>query len=171
MINATLIEKLDQLSPEMQNQIEKDIDKLLGGKKQAEVEDVDKSLRGYGSLKGKIWISDDFDEPLEDFKEYIIENPDNRCFVSICSLWEMAIKVGLKKLHIEIGYENFHDYLLNKNFELLNLNPQHLNTLLTLPHHHNDPFDRLLISQAIAKNLTIISADQHFKAYPVTSIW
>ncbi|XHR98188.1 PIN domain-containing protein [Mucilaginibacter sp. UC70_90] len=47
----------------------------------------------------------------------------------------------------------------------------HLDTLLELPHHHGDPFDRLIISQAISENLTIISADRHFKAYPVSVLW
>jgi len=54
---------------------------------------------------------------------------------------------------------------------MLGIEFSHLNTLLTLPQHHGDPFDRLLISQAITENLTIISADGHFASYPVEVFW
>ena len=83
----------------------------------------------------------------------------------------MAIKVALGKLHIEIGYESFPDYLTDNQFNILNITQAHLNTVSRLPHHHKDPFDRLLIAQAITENLSIISADQHFKSYPVNVIW
>ncbi|WPU97683.1 DUF2281 domain-containing protein [Mucilaginibacter sp. cycad4] len=71
MVSATLIKKLDQLPPDLQTQIEKDVDKLLKKFTNVELLDGNQTVRGYGSLKGKIWMSEDFDEPLEDFKDYM----------------------------------------------------------------------------------------------------
>ncbi|QEM08789.1 MULTISPECIES: type II toxin-antitoxin system VapB family antitoxin [Mucilaginibacter] len=71
MVSAALIKKLDQLPPDLQTQIEKDVDKLLKKFTNAESLNDDQSVRGYGSLKGKIWMSEDFEEPLEDFKDYM----------------------------------------------------------------------------------------------------
>lgn len=71
MVSAALIKKLDQLPPDLQTQIEKDVDKLLKKITNAELVNSDQTIRGYGSLKGKIWVSEDFDEPLEDFKDYM----------------------------------------------------------------------------------------------------
>lgn len=71
MVSAALIKKLDQLPPDLQTQIEKDVDRLLKKITNAELVSSDQTIRGYGSLKGKIWVSEDFDEPLEDFKDYM----------------------------------------------------------------------------------------------------
>lgn len=69
MVSMTLIEKLELLSPELQNQIEKDIDKLL---EKDDVKESQKPRARFGDLKGFVkYISDDFDEPLEDFKDYM----------------------------------------------------------------------------------------------------
>ncbi|GAA3992216.1 type II toxin-antitoxin system VapC family toxin [Mucilaginibacter dorajii] len=111
------------------------------------------------------------DDRLSKQAKQLIDDPNNRCYVSIASMWEMAIKVALNKLQIEIGYENLHDYLRASRFDILDINQSHLNKIISLPHHHGDPFDRLIISQAITENLTIISADQHFKAYTVHTLW
>ncbi|QEM05445.1 DUF2281 domain-containing protein [Mucilaginibacter rubeus] len=71
MVSAALIKKLDQLPPDLQTQIEKDVDRLLKKITNADLVNSDQTIRGYGSLKGKIWVSEDFDEPLEDFKDYM----------------------------------------------------------------------------------------------------
>jgi PIN domain nuclease of toxin-antitoxin system len=91
--------------------------------------------------------------------------------LSIVSLWEIAIKINLNKLTLGVAFEEFQDYLIINNFEILNLEFSHLKKISILSHHHKDPFDRLLIAQAISENLTIISADRHFDAYPVNVIW
>lgn len=101
----------------------------------------------------------------------LIENVDNQCYISMASLWEMSIKIALGKLQIGTDYNSFYNYLLTNHFKILNIESAHLNILINLPHHHKDPFDRLLIAQAITDNLTIISADQRFKSYPVNVIW
>ncbi|WP_413669267.1 type II toxin-antitoxin system VapC family toxin [Mucilaginibacter sp. Mucisp86] len=92
-------------------------------------------------------------------------------FVSIVSLWEIVIKTSKTKLEIKKSFVEINQFLLINNIHILDVKIDHLNTLLILPHHHGDPFDRLIISQAISENLTIISADQHFKAYPVSVLW
>lgn len=117
-----------------------------------------------------LWVQSKDDNLSKKAKE-IIENTENQCYVSIASLWEMAIKVTTKKLTIAIGFKNFYNYLISNHFKVLSINQLHLNILISLPFHHKDPFDRLLISQAITENLTLISADQHFKSYPVNLIW
>jgi PIN domain nuclease of toxin-antitoxin system len=111
------------------------------------------------------------DSKLSDKARKIIDNSDNSCFVSIVSLWEMAIKVNLNKLNIDIGFDAFPEYLIAENFKILDIKPLHLKGLSKLYAHHKDPFDRLLIAQAITENLAIVSADRHFASYPVKVIW
>jgi len=101
----------------------------------------------------------------------ILDIAENIPVVSMVSLWEISIKMSLKKLEITTTLEQIHTYITSNGFEILSINLAHLNTLLTLPHHHKDPFDRLLIAQAFTENLSIISADRHFGSYPVDVIW
>ncbi len=103
----------------------------------------------------------------------ILDIAENIPVVSIVSLLEISIKMSLKKLEITNTLEQIHTYITSNGFEILSINLAHLNTLLTLPlpHHHKDPFDRLLIAQAFTENLSIISADRHFGSYPVDVIW
>jgi PIN domain nuclease of toxin-antitoxin system len=113
------------------------------------------------------------DSRLSNTAKTLIADPNNQCFISIASLWEMAIKFSSKKekLKFEIGFENFPDYLVNNQFDILQVIPEHLNNYVTLDHHHGDPFDRMLIAQAITEDLILISKDKEFKSYPVNIIW
>ncbi len=111
------------------------------------------------------------DNRLSEKAKKLIDNPGNSCFVSIASLWEMAIKVNLRKLNIDIGFNAFPEYLESKSFKILDITPSHLMHLSELDYHHKDPFDRLLIAQAMTEDLTIISADRHFNSYPVNVLW
>ncbi|MCG2809945.1 MAG: type II toxin-antitoxin system VapC family toxin [Candidatus Aminicenantes bacterium] len=97
----------------------------------------------------------------------IIENTKNIVFVSKASLWEIAIKISLGKLQITMPFETLELFLKENDLEVLDYNFSHLNILLTLPFHHSDPFDRLIISQAISENLTIITNDRSFQDYQV----
>ncbi|MGI4726971.1 MAG: type II toxin-antitoxin system VapC family toxin [Janthinobacterium lividum] len=117
-----------------------------------------------------LWVESDSPRLSAKIKA-VIGNISNECFVSIASLWEMSIKISSEKLSIDIS---FLSYLADNNFKILEVSSTHLNTLLTLPLHHKDPFarfkdpfDRLLIAQAITENFTLISADQYFNAYPI----
>jgi len=111
------------------------------------------------------------DTNLSNQAKSLIINEENTCFISIISLWEIAIKISLNKLTIGMNLDEFHEYLLMNNFEILNLKFSHIQSLHSLPGHHKDPFDRLLIAQAVSEGLTIISADQHFAAYSVNVTW
>lgn len=92
-------------------------------------------------------------------------------FVSIASIWEMALKVSLKKLVLKIPFKQFLDELTNNGFQILPITIEDALHVSTLPFHHRDPFDRILLSQAITNKLSLISRDDHFSSYPVKLIW
>lgn len=108
--------------------------------------------------------------PLPQKVVEVLENKENQRIVSVVTLWEF--KISLSKLQNSKPLSDIHQHLIsNSNFEILDIEFPHLNMLLTLPHYHKDPFDRLLIAQAITEKLIIISADRHFIQYPVSVIW
>jgi len=92
--------------------------------------------------------------------------------LSLVSLWEIAIKVPLGKLELGMSYEVFLDqFVESRSIDLLDLQIAHLKHLPQLPFLHRDPFDRLLISQAITEGLPILTADKQFAHYPVEVFW
>jgi PIN domain nuclease of toxin-antitoxin system len=104
--------------------------------------------------------------------QQIIDNPSNKIYVSIASLWEITIKASQGKLDLRDPIAIFlKDAIEGSAIRLLPVERAHLISLTALPFHHKDPFDRLLIAQSIAENIPIISADSAFDAYPVTRIW
>jgi PIN domain nuclease of toxin-antitoxin system len=99
-----------------------------------------------------------------------IENNDN--FLSIVSIWEIAIKYGIGKLNLGLPFNDFIDQQIIPNgIQILNIQLEHLKVFADLPLHHRDPFDRLLIAQAIVEDIPIISVDSLFSLYPVQTIW
>lgn len=100
-----------------------------------------------------------------------IKNINNECFISIASIWEIAIKVNLNKLELKSGFDKIIDFLIDLDIEILPVTFEYIQTLNTLEFYHKDPFDRLIISQAIAEQLTIISKDENFKKYQVMVKW
>lgn len=101
----------------------------------------------------------------------IVHNADNQIYVSIVSLWEIAIKVSIGKLKIKNSVEEISGICLKNKIELLAINPQHLDQIANLPQIHGDPFDRLIISQALAENLIIVTKDSIIPQYEVNTIW
>ncbi len=97
----------------------------------------------------------------------IIEDTDNNIFVSHAAIWEMSIKMSLGKLQVTYSLDEWEGFLRENDFLMLPSTFQHFQTLLTLPFHHQDPFDRLMIAQAIAEDFTLITHDPKFKEYPV----
>ena len=97
-----------------------------------------------------------------------IQNTRNAVFVSAVSSVEIAIKSGLGKLEAP---DDLEDEIGLRGFSHLPLRYSHGSGLHTLPPHHQDPFDRMLIAQAIKEKLTIITHDQKFKDYPVEILW
>ncbi len=100
-----------------------------------------------------------------------IAESDNKCFVSIASIWEIVIKLSINKLEIKGGFETIEDFLDNNDIEILQLNFSHTKSLLNLPYYHNDPFDRIIISQSVTEQMPIITKDKVFKKYNISIIW
>jgi PIN domain nuclease of toxin-antitoxin system len=102
----------------------------------------------------------------------VIEDEANESFLSVASLWEMAIKVSLGKLTLSAPLDALIPQQLGLNgIELLGIQIAHASVVSALPFHHRDPFDRLLIAQAIVEGMPVISADAAFDTYPVKRLW
>jgi PIN domain nuclease of toxin-antitoxin system len=96
----------------------------------------------------------------------LIEDERNRKFISVASLWEIAIKSSIGKLSLSAPFDQLIPQQLSLNgFELLPIEIPHLATVATLPFHHRDPFDRLLIAQAMAEKIPVVSSDSAFDSY------
>ena len=100
-----------------------------------------------------------------------ITNIDNNCYVSIASLWEIAIKINLGKLNIKFPFVKFASYLADNDIEVLQIGFDHLIQVATLDLHHRDPFDRIIIAQGLVENLTIITKDENFPSYTDRILW
>jgi PIN domain nuclease of toxin-antitoxin system len=102
----------------------------------------------------------------------LIEDPANEIEISPASYWEIAIKIGLGKYALPEPYAPFMDRQITTNdFHILHILPKHTAVLTTLPPHHKDPFDRLLVAQATVEAISIVSADDALDAYGVTRLW
>jgi len=100
-----------------------------------------------------------------------IENPSNFSHISIASLWEMAIKISLGKLEIKYPFEQVLTQIYENGFEILPITFEHTLVISKLEFHHRDPFDRLIVVQAMTERMTIISKDKAFDDYKVTRLW
>ena len=101
----------------------------------------------------------------------IIEARENKVYLSIASLWEISIKVGLGKLDLQHSFQDLRQLLQQFEIEILPITFDDTALYLTLPLHHRDPFDRILIAQAIGHDLTLISCDKQFDAYAIRRSW
>lgn len=100
-----------------------------------------------------------------------IEAEDAVNFVSIASLWEMAIKISLGKLELNTPFNQISRQMQENGFEVLPLAFEDTLTVSTLPLHHRDPFDRIIIAQSINQGLTLISKDENFGHYKAKILW
>ncbi|MEG4088624.1 type II toxin-antitoxin system VapC family toxin [Microcoleus sp. Pol12B4] len=102
----------------------------------------------------------------------LCQNQENILLLSIGSIWEMQIKLQLGKLSLNLPLpELIESQQQTNNIEVLSINLTHLFTLDSLPNHHKDSFDRLLISQAIVENAVLVSGDSILANYPVKIEW
>ena len=92
-------------------------------------------------------------------------------FVSIASIWEIAIKISLGRLSINVSFEKLNVELDKNSFQLLPITFNDTVILSSLPFFHRDPFDRIIISQSVANNFTVISKDKAFAKYPIKLFW
>lgn len=118
-----------------------------------------------------LWFLEDAPQ-LSGAARLAIEEERNECWVSVASGWEMAIKSQLGKLRLPLAFAGlFPGALESLGFFILPIQAGHLHRYHALPLHHRDPFDRLLVAQALAEGLTVVGNDAAFDAYAVTRIW
>lgn len=102
----------------------------------------------------------------------LILDPAHEKLVSPASYWEIAIKISTKKYALASPYEDFFRGAIDDNgFRVLAIEPRHTAALTTMLYHHKDPFDRLIIAQAMVENVSLVSVDSGFDAYGVTRLW
>jgi PIN domain nuclease of toxin-antitoxin system len=105
----------------------------------------------------------------------LIKNEHNSVYISIASLWEISIKMAIGKLQITDSYETVINDVVENDISILPINFAHTVMQNKLPFHHRDPFDRIIVSQAIVENMNLISRDSAFDAYleniEVKRIW
>ena len=109
---------------------------------------------------------------LSQAAQVLIGDPSNQPLLSMASLWEIAIKLSVGKLRLAHPFATLTPQQLGQQgIIVLNIQFRHLVKTTELPLHHRDPFDRLLVAQALVEQLPIISADSAFDAYGVTRLW
>jgi PIN domain nuclease of toxin-antitoxin system len=91
--------------------------------------------------------------------------------LSAVSLWEVTIKLQNSKLDLGISLKDLFEFVDRNQIEIIPINYEYLLQLSNLPTHHNDPFDRLIIAQAISEDLVVITRDKLFKNYKVKQFW
>lgn len=116
------------------------------------------------------WVSDN--RKLSEKVYNLIIDESNRIYLSVVSTWEISIKMQLGKLPFR---DNLAEVVANNvkenNFQVLPVALEHTLKVGDLPLHHRDPFDRLLIAQAIVEDLTLLSKDANFPAYDANVVW
>src|SRR5260221_10541646 len=112
-----------------------------------------------------LWLNGD--KMLKTSTQKVLTNSNNTIYVSIVTLWEITIKHANGKLPLKTTLP---EMISLSGFQVLPITVVALLELEKLPHHHNDPFDRLLISQAITENLTLISNDTQIKQYDIKTL-
>jgi PIN domain nuclease of toxin-antitoxin system len=112
------------------------------------------------------------DSSLTPIARDLIIDPLNDIFLSPVSYWEIAIKISIGKYRIPGQFEHWmNDQIQINELAILPLEVAHSAAVITLPFHHKDPFDRLLIAQSFVETIPIVSADVIFDAYGVTRLW
>ena len=118
-----------------------------------------------------VWYADDSPRLSKTARD-AIRHPGNQIFVSLASAWEIAIKVRLGKLALPMPFDQlFPGTVQARGFILLGIELSHLRELLTLPLHHGDPFDRLLIAQVRTERMAFVSRDASNQFYGIPVIW
>ena len=114
-------------------------------------------------------------ERLSPKAKEVIEGTQNECFISLVSVWEMAIKIKLGKMNLGVPLDRFVEDIIENGIQVLSIDLMHILKMQELDFHHKDPFDRLLFSQVITENMAFLSADEiadlYFASESVKRIW
>jgi PIN domain nuclease of toxin-antitoxin system len=108
-------------------------------------------------------------ERLSEKIKDLILNGEN--FISVVSLWEVAIKMNIGRYDFEGGYSAFRELVENNGFIVLPIKDEYLTKLFSLPLIHRDPFDRLIIATSIEENITLLTADENIQKYDFNWFW
>ena len=101
-----------------------------------------------------------------------LADQDNDCLFSLVSVWELAIKAGLGKLKLALPVQRYVvEQVAANGFRMLDIQMAHVGRVESLAAHHGDPFDRLLIAQALEERIPVVTADPVFRDYGVKRIW
>jgi len=112
------------------------------------------------------------DPQLSATAKALIADPNNEILVSPASYWETAIKVSIGKYPLTAPYETFVTQGIDGNsFRILPIEPRHAAVLTTMPFHHRDPFDRMLVAQAQVEKISVVSNDAILDLYGVNRVW
>ncbi len=118
-----------------------------------------------------IWASDD-PSKLSLQALTALHDPTNELFLSAGTIWEIAIKVGLGKLALSMPYRQWMSQAMaDLGMTVLPITVEHAEVQANLPRHHGDPFDRLLVAQAIVERLMLVSTDPHFDSFGISRHW
>jgi PIN domain nuclease of toxin-antitoxin system len=128
-------------------------------------------MRALIDTSAFLWSISDSDK-LSDNARQVIADLENELFISVASLWEIAIKTSLGKLELLLPFDRLIPEQLEQNaINVLPIEVHHLSRIIGLPFHHRDPFDRLIIAQSLAEQLPGITKDAAFSQYPTQLIW
>ena len=118
-----------------------------------------------------IWMAS-LDDKLSEKAKSLILDTDNELFPSVASIWEMSIKASLGKLILQQPIEQIINQQVQTNgLQLISIEAAHALAVSTLPWHHRDPFDRLIMAQSQLENLTILGCDMAMDAYEINRVW
>jgi len=115
-----------------------------------------------------LWLFDDIKKLSSQTQEALF-TPNSELYVSIASAWEVAIKIGLGKLQLDGGVRQFLQSIDENSINVLPIRREYLECLQTLPLHHHDPFDRLLVATATAEDFCILTEDEKICLYGVVA--
>jgi PIN domain nuclease of toxin-antitoxin system len=117
-----------------------------------------------------LWLATD-DARLTAPVRTLYQDVEQECFLSTASVWEMAIKASLGKLSLGTSLDQLVKGGIDRGVRLLEVRASHAYIVETLPFHHRDPFDRMLVAQATHEGMHVVSRDERLDPYSVTRVW
>ncbi|MDR2898084.1 MAG: type II toxin-antitoxin system VapC family toxin [Spirochaetaceae bacterium] len=117
-----------------------------------------------------LWVAENSAMLSETAKKAVLDTYTEK-YVSIASAWEVAIKLGTKKLHLDGGLPEFFRIIDENGFHLVSIEREYLQHIPILPDYHKDPFDRLILATAITEKMTLITIDENIHKYNATLLW